>query len=471
MKINRRSFLTHTAVGATAAYAGLNFGLMPLHKAKADADDAHFFLMVFIQGGFDWSYAVDARPLSMKAAGIHNSYLEVEPTLHTGVNGQTTWIAPSARSLLPWLSRLTIVNGALVSQSFDGHDQNMNVVLSTSPFGGDSFVPMMNTSSVRWRPRPVDVLTLQTLFLATVTNSGRSIPLGRNDAAKLIATLRQNPLHSQQSRLSQFVQSRYSRLGTGRGALAQGARKVEGSFETSHDLSQMMSSIQIPASSGSEMADNAQYLASLFKGGITRSAQMALFPQLTGGGFANVDAHDNGSARTYSEIAESLMSQVADLFSHLANTPFDASRSLLDVTTVMVTSEFARSLKSLFGPFEHTGTEHNGLTNTMLLLGKGIKAGLVVGASDYQTPTEVLSQAHVGPNGVDPQKYRTMARPMDLSNLTVRSDLPLGFVQEDYLNVTHVTNTLLKLFGVPEPLHRPLRSNTPIAPILRGILA
>jgi len=88
------------------------------------------------------------------------------------------------------------------------------------------------------------------------------------------------------------------------------------------------------------------------------------------------------------------MEEVAAVFKTLSEKPFDSKRSMLDVTTVMVTSEFGRTMKQIYTDFDNCGTDHNPLPNTILVRDKGIKGGMAVGYSEVDEVGVKLSGAH-----------------------------------------------------------------------------
>ncbi|MEC7985997.1 MAG: DUF1501 domain-containing protein [Myxococcota bacterium] len=70
------------------------------------------------------------------------------------------------------------------------------------------------------------------------------------------------------------------------------------------------------------------------------------------------------------------LNAVARLMEDLANTPYDATTSWLDRTTILCFSEFGRgALRNLNGGRDHS------LINSMLLMGGGIRGGQIIGAS------------------------------------------------------------------------------------------
>ena len=141
---------------------------------------------------------------------------------------------------------------------------------------------------------------------------------------------------------------------------------------------------------------------------------------------------------------------------------------MLDVTTVMVASEFGRTMRSPDAAIDDTGTNHNQFSNSILVGGKGIRGGLVIGASDLRDEVEEPSAAHLQ---LDPMQEKTMGLPFDFGTMAPRSDLPSGFDIKDYLTIGSVVNTIYSLFGVPKEHHRVLRRELPTAPVLHGLLA
>ena len=83
--------------------------------------------------------------------------------------------------------------------------------------------------------------------------------------------------------------------------------------------------------------------------------------------------------RSQPKLFADAIGRIAALLKGLNDTPFDAKRSMFDVTTVMVASEFGRTMRALDMPIDQTGTNHNQFSNSILIGGKGIRAGMVIG--------------------------------------------------------------------------------------------
>jgi uncharacterized protein (DUF1501 family) len=85
-----------------------------------------------------------------------------------------------------------------------------------------------------------------------------------------------------------------------------------------------------------------------------------------------LDSHDVNTAKDQPNLYNLVADDLVDIFQYLVDTPYDSKRSLFDVTTVMVTSEFSRTMRQDKKKIDETGTDHNPLNNTVLLAGKGI---------------------------------------------------------------------------------------------------
>src|SRR5262249_34873659 len=123
-------------------------------------------------------------------------------------------------------------------------------------------------------------------------------------------------------------------------------------------------------------------VGNLFRVGLSRAAVLPL------GDFTDFDVPAAGDPKNQPQVFTSIVSRIVKVFDYLRNTPFDATRSLFDVTTVLVGSEFGRTLRQENMPIDNTGTDHNALCNSFLLAGKGIRSGLVLGASDFRSSAE-----------------------------------------------------------------------------------
>jgi hypothetical protein len=118
----------------------------------------------------------------------------------------------------------------------------------------------------------------------------------------------------------------------------------------------------------------------------------------------------------------------------------------------MITSEFGRTTRNPSSPIDNTDTDHNPFINSVILAGRGIKTGQIIGASDLEdvdAAGEIInvSGAHLQK---DKSLVYTMGKPFDFAMGDAVDSLPEQFRAEDYLTIGSVNNTMMNLFGVPE---------------------
>jgi hypothetical protein len=429
--------------------------------ASIEKKDAHFYLQLIVQGGWDNSYLFDARPLAMTRAGKIQNYLGEEPTPWIGANGGSCLSTSVSASLLPFRNDLTVINGVVMTPTFIGHDQNMNQLFTGNEFGGDSFVPYLNNADTGMKPASLDAITSGSLF-AHLENSASSVPLDPQSGGKLRSLLAALPPATPNNELTNFIRSRYLANSSSRGRFAQGTTLMLNGLEHTPNLQKILSEIRPSAPTMSPDLQFCELLADCFRLQIARSAVWVLSTQPQ-----DIDVHGANQAKQHPATLKVLTNRIASVLRFLRETAFDSQQSLFDVTTIMITSEFARSMRTPGAPIDNTGTDHNNLNNTVLIAGKGIRGGQVFGASDFQAADETLSPAHLE---LDRSAVKIMGRPFDFKTRAPRTDAPEKFQISDYLTIGSVVNTIYKNFGSPETRYHRLGRNQPVAPLLQGLL-
>jgi len=452
--IGRRKLLAFGAAGAGTL-------MFPVARpAFAAAADPHFFLLIMMGGGADATYTYDARPLSMTAAGRVHNYLGEQPGLLRGRNGGTLLATKLTWPLIRLQDRFSILNGVVMTPSFDGHLQNVNFLLTGDPFGGESFVPHLNVATARRPADLLDAVVPTNPIVSNVTNDARMVPLRPESAGGLAQQLRNVAPFRQGDELMDFIKSRVAANARGTGRLAAGAARMELGLNDAAEMHARLARIEPPEEDWNTEDKSVSLMAQCFRLGIARSAVYQL-PE-------NFDTHSPDEAKKQPQLFASAVGRIVDLFDALIETPYDAKRSMLDVTTVMVATEFTRTLRSSDAPVTATGTHHNQYCNTIWLGGKGIKPGLVVGASDLADEKQAASKAHLS---LDPHLERAVGRPFDFATLKPRTDDPETFDLRNHLTVASVINTVYSLFDVPRQRWRMLGRNLPVAPSLDGLRA
>lgn len=451
---SRRVFL-----GAGASVAGAC--LLPRGLARAaTANQPHFFLEIFVRPGWDPSYLFDARPLAMTAAGIAHSYRAEEPVELRDARGGRTLVtaqfAPLARHFSA--GHFSILNGVHMASSFDGHDQNLNYAITGNPFGGESLVPHVNAGA---DATPLDYVQIGRLYGMNVTNGGRAAPLDAKSGERLVAAVSLQAPIAAGSPVVDYLSRRLAAVGGGSGAFSRGARRMRQGLVDAAGLAERLKSVELEpvAESGSEipLAATLKYLHACFTAGVAKSALIEIEK--------DIDTHDPESARKQPETYAEIAADILEVLDFLATTPVFAGESttLLACTTLLVTSEFSRTLRQEGRPIDDTGTDHNSLSNTVILAGRGVTGGLVIGAGDQEAVGAPVSAAH---KGRDERLVKVMGKPFDFDRMMPSAALPATYDAKDYLTFASIANSLYQLFGVDPARYWTLGRNKPAARIL-----
>jgi hypothetical protein len=445
----------------------------------AEIEDPHFYVHIVIPGGWDPTYLFDARPLEFTKAGKLQNFIGKEPEPFFGKNGGTALRTEVSRAFDRFLPEFSIVNGIHMATDFDGHEQGINFIMSGNPFGGDSFMPFLNSGSTR---QPLDYIrTGRGNFLVNLTNTGDSALLSVSALKNLLTKLQGQHKASGAARMEAYIEDRFNvaaRLPSKIGAAAQkmlGAhgqsQQVFGAFKKM-DFKVEQPVGEEPGGPGEAKDDptdkSADLIIAFLKERIARAGLFIFNTDLNPN--LNLDAHDNDSAKQLPEALTTVFSELTIFLQRFKDTPFDRTRSMFDVTTFMVCSEMSRTMRQS-GPddLEKGGTDHNSLTNMAILGGKGIRPAQIIGASDFQTlaDMEKPSGAHLYR---DRRSDHIMGKPFDFASEMPRNDLPEAYKVSDYLTFNSITNTLMSLFGIKEDKWFAAERNGPKAPIIKSLL-
>lgn len=471
-RLDRRRFACLSAGAAGACLLPrTGFGAMAPQKAP---NEPHFYLQIVFPGGMDPTYTWDARPLEFVAAQRHANYYTGERTRLVGVNGGSALTTALVSPLDPFKDRFSVLNGVVMMPLFDGHENNVGFLMTGDAFSGETIMPHLNAIGT---PSPLDYVQMGGgTLLTTLTNTGNSVPLAPETAKAFGERLQKLPPFGDETPLKKFLRGRMTAAGKGKGRFSAGSRAMTDAFGRMPELAGALRDLKIevpppptdPNQQQQQTDDavgSAKLIGELFKRGVCRSALFVFNTDLNPG--QNLDIHGVDDAKTMPDVIPKLLGQLADMLAHLAATPYDDHRSILDLTTFTVATEFGRTLKQSYPAFDKSGTDHNPLTNTVLIGGKGVKAGLVVGASDLQTLEETGSGAHLAQ---DKELNKMMGQPFDFATGMPSGLKPDFYREEDYLTYSSVANTVYTLFGAPKDRLRLLRRNAPAAPVISSLL-
>ena len=457
---SRRIFVQ---LGATAGGA---FALAPRLLRADGPQTPHFFLQIFVQGGLDQAYLFDARPPSFRAAGKAHSYLTTDPTVFNGSNGVSTLCASVAQPLMAFSDRFSIINGVHMSASFDGHDQNTNVLLTGNPFGGACQFPFLNGTGGA-DVKPVDYLQLGRIPNLVIANASAGVTIDPRPAANFSATLQQNSANPPDEGVLNMARQRLSQSSAGTGMFSDGARHLFASMQGSRSLADKIRSVNVAAAlPGTDAQLSAALVMEYFRLGITNSALVTML------GMPKFDVHAAGDAQAQPSNVAATVTDLVAILTALRDTPFDDTRKFIDVTTVLISSEFSRTNYQVGKAMDATGTDHNPFGNSVFIGGKGIKPGMVIGATDLDAldPTGNLTSVSKSHKTMDGNLVKKMGKPFDFATLLPTAALPEVYDLNQYLNYASVANTVYRLFGVDSAHWWQIVRNGPVAPALGGLL-
>lgn len=485
--ISRRNLLKLGAAAGVGAYLGSIFSSTAM--AQNAGGKPHFFLFICYSGGIDPTYMFDARKLELTDAGLIQNYLyknnepgtapenqvltDATPLEFVGKNGNKTLRTALTDVLLPYKDDFTVINGIMMSPELDGHGSNMYYMWTgKTTGGGESFLPRIGANG----KYPLD-----SIHLGGWAGDGNQAPTNFSTSAQfdprngggfssLLSSRAGIELASPDMK---FIRERLGKHENQNGLFSRGANMVNEGLDRAPQLEGALKNMNYVGNLGVEVGQlksALEFAVSNFKGGVTQAFSIMMNTDMAGSEDFDLDTHDGSLAQQQARVYRAVINDIKEVFEFLKNTAFDETSSLFDVTTLVITSEFARTMRQEGSEIGATGTDHNPLTNSMLVAGKGIKGGLVVGASDLtdidaEKNLKDVSGAH---RELDSELIKIMAKPFDFATQQVRSDLPEKFAVEDYITFPSVANTFLKLFNVSEEkyVRLPSGKNAPTLEIL-----
>lgn len=479
-KLTRRGFV---AVGSSLVSYALPW---PGRKAFGQTSDAgagnepHFLLHLCISGGMDPTYLFDARPNDMSKANVIANYLYLnkqnptgdevagERLLHTGSNGGKCLRTTLTKPLEPYLDRMAILNGVWMQEGGQllTHGQNMHMIFTgKDTANSNGWLPMIG-------PRRND--PLDTVHIGPWKGDGNGPPQnfggslgidGGGSSLALLQDIRKTPTVDLGDPTINFLRERFVANAGGKGRFSTGAKALADSLLKGPNLNK---SLIDAASSGSNFNSGGDSILAaveiaykLMSGRVSSSVSiMGDFDKGVGtNANFNLDSHSNNVAAALPTNMAVVVKAIAGMFEALS-TRMIGDKRWIDCTTVLITTEFARTYKNkeqLAANVTDVGTDHNQFNNTIIVAGKGIKGGVVLGGSDMETLEEAkfenVSGAHKEKEktrtGTASACFMAFGKPFDYQTGLPRlsNPKPAKFDRKDYLFFQSIPNTLLKMFG------------------------
>jgi hypothetical protein len=485
MSLSRRSLLLF---GAAAGAAGL---VSRLPIARAAESRPHFLLSIHIQPGVDWTYLFDARLPKLTEKNLQQNYLFANDTATTGLmpdaftedkilartmrterTGSTALRSPLVEQL--WAAHkdcFSIVNGVYMLRDNAGHGENSAYLLGNTAAGGAPIYPP--TVGKFLGGTPLDAILMRNLLqiVPSPSNLAGSAELSLGEIGALAGTLTTGPQIDESSPTWRYIVGRAEANAVSGGQFAAGSGNLARALGRAKATGAAFASITPPPPGQATLADAVAAALTFFGSGVTRVVTI-VHDELC-------DTHDRASAQKQPETYTTIAADLKRSLDLLKTTMFVDARGIatpfIDLVTFVISSEFGRTTRSLSFPagatVGSTATDHNNLTNSALVGGKGITPGLVVGESDLRACDDDGHYLEV--SGAHLQKNRglnqVMGRPFDFETQRTRTDLPDAWRESDYICMPSVTNTILDVFDIPEADRFKLGGRAaPILSVLRG---
>ena len=146
---------------------------------------------------------------------------------------------------------------------------------------------------------------------------------------------------------------------------------------------------------------------------------------------------------------------------------------MFDVTTVLVSTEFGRTLRQDGVAINSCGTDHNPYAGSCLLFGGNTIGGQVLGATDLDNLDDQGQLAGVSPlhRQLDSQLLKAIGKPIEKSSGIPIDVFPETYDKAQFLHVDSVVNAILQDFGVARETWRKSGRDAvldPLAGLFRG---
>lgn len=420
--------------------------------AQDNADDDHFFLFVELKGGVHWILGTDGRDpasLPMQGGGFDSSVIPFQitdqlPTTaeyselmarafdkvliypyigsigdsyaagQTGL-GNRYCLGFSGFPLKEVIDDMAVLRGVYMLGGFHSTAPEMFTGLDSGVKGHWSAIIAKGLAD-RYGSRPLDNIVMENPYYSEASQQVGLAPVRlRTELLKNLTLPSSIPDFQSWKPEKRF--DLLSRLSATLNPQWQQSMQRKAIYEmlTTHfgksaDLQMRIAQLTLPEGDASlDLEKQFNAVLPLFQTKVTRVATICL--GASNGmnmvdGFGYFDCHrglyhaSQGSSSANSERhhlnVERLMQAVAGMIKQLKATPFNAEKSFFDVTTVVMSTEYARpsnlSGNEAGGSEGNTnfGNGHYNQNNNYLLFGKGVRGGAWLGEND-----PVTQHAHV----------------------------------------------------------------------------
>lgn len=319
----------------------------------SEIGERNFFLSMTLRGGWDTTLCLDPWKESDKPDATD---LFIEYGHDALIKNGNIFLGPGAAPIQSYANDMAIINGIFLSETDNGHDAAERYMLTGST-GQHSSMNLAFAGAVDFN-QGIGVLSNSSHIRGASKVTTSSI-YGIDSAYR-------NKLTGKQLKYFTKSQNHSSPLISALKQMVQNSPNMEELFNNldKADLGSLENELK-----------DATIVASAFSTHTSQFAHLDVDPP--GEGFDTHSNHEGIHLNSQSQTFE-VIKKVLDI---LKNTPYKNGESVYDRTTVMITSEFSRTAALN----NAKGKDHNPMTNSMVLLGNGIKGNQVIGASRLVT--------------------------------------------------------------------------------------
>ncbi len=375
MHFTRRGFLSRAALsgGALVLPTGLLTTMGGCRSAVARRTD-HYFIFYLLVGGWDLMLVTDPPT---RTEGFWVPYDEDEVVVAGDVR-----LGPAMKPLLPYVSRLGILRG-IHCDSLNHPQARFRMVTGQFKPPGGVVAPSVQTLIAQKTGQAYELPNLSSDQLRPATFRGaasdlRLEPVRVSSIDQLDGLTRiRGSVSKYRAEIEQALREKdrltAERWKTSTSTPTSLAPSFADFADLQRDLSQsdyhrrvrqassVTESLEL-ASGGGDRVDRQVRLA-------VEAVRQDLAPVVTVG-TGEFDSHTKSEYASHPAAVIRGLKAVAAIVKGLAESDAGDGRSLLDMTTVVVTSEFSRTPSK-----NELGGKHHWSTNSMLFLGKGVRPG------------------------------------------------------------------------------------------------
>lgn len=461
MELTRRSLFQGAA--SSLLLSGLPRSL------TAEPSDPHFFFQIIVMGGIDSSMLFDARPLEFtRQKKIHN-YAGAEPLMWFKNSEHTTFANPVAKILVPLKDYFSVINGVHMHADQDGHVENFRLMLNGGNRDDQTFAPVLADPS-----KSVDVVEFGSE--SGIYGSNLSGSLRMRDpkfAFALSDALKKMDWSKINSPGMEYLLSRLPSLSKdlpSQSPFLKGVGEFQAAWPRSFDLGAKLRELPAVQETQDRLLSVLKLAKFFFESGITTSVSILTFESFQNEFFGNFDTHNSLDARGQGGTYKNLVQGIKSVIDFFRNNRFgNTQRSLFDVSTILISGDFSRTMRQIDRAIDDTGTDHNTLSNFALLAGKGIRGGKVIGKSDLDQLNANGEFSDVNPlhRTLDPELIKVIGRPYDFGR---GSAWPEKYDPTKFITVPNIFNTIMTAMNIPHEHWKYPRSTMSPSPIWELLL-